>query len=186
MNDLDLTWLMKLRVVVARCGEMDLARWWNTNGQLGSMGARMLGRGLPRTQNFAQARCVFAVAAHRCAQVFDPPQCATLWHLTDRIEDEFDARWENWLDKSGEWKCFFERVASIKEPAVAAVLLDLRLVTQVEVDEAMSLKRSVEQNSVLLPHSFLRDRNSVALLALAYSLSSTAELAVPYAHLDAA
>jgi hypothetical protein len=32
--------LMKLRLVVARVGEMDLARWWNTQGQLGALGDR--------------------------------------------------------------------------------------------------------------------------------------------------
>jgi hypothetical protein len=55
MNDLDLTWLMKVRVAVARCGEMDLAKWWNTDGQLSSYGTKMLSRGLPRTHHFAQA-----------------------------------------------------------------------------------------------------------------------------------
>jgi hypothetical protein len=36
-TDLDL--LLKLRLVVARYGEMDGARWWNTRGQLGRFGA---------------------------------------------------------------------------------------------------------------------------------------------------
>jgi hypothetical protein len=36
--DLDLEWLLKVRTVVARIGEMNLARWWNSNGQLGSQG----------------------------------------------------------------------------------------------------------------------------------------------------
>jgi hypothetical protein len=31
----DLDWLLRVRVVVARCGEMDAQRWWNTEGQLG-------------------------------------------------------------------------------------------------------------------------------------------------------
>jgi len=33
--NLDLTHLMRLRLVVARFGEMDVARWWNTRGMLG-------------------------------------------------------------------------------------------------------------------------------------------------------
>jgi hypothetical protein len=53
---------------VARMGEMDRAQWWNTKGQLGPLGAMALSRGLPRTHYFAQARSVFAVAAHRCDQ----------------------------------------------------------------------------------------------------------------------
>ena len=54
-------------------GEMDAARWWNTKGQLGQLGASVLRRGFPRTFRFAQARSVFAVAAQRCAEIFDPP-----------------------------------------------------------------------------------------------------------------
>jgi len=36
---LDLDRLLKLRLVVARFGEMDHACWWNTKGQLGRLGA---------------------------------------------------------------------------------------------------------------------------------------------------
>ena len=97
---LDLDRLLKLRVLVARFGEMDLAKWWNTKGQLGRLGAAALRRGFPRTHHFAQARSVFAVAAHRCAEVFDPPGCVTLWRLPEAIEEEFDARWEHWLDNA--------------------------------------------------------------------------------------
>ena len=64
---IDLDRLLKLRLVIVRFGEMDLARWWNTKGQLGKLGAAALRRGFPRTHYFAQARSVFAVAAHRCA-----------------------------------------------------------------------------------------------------------------------
>lgn len=186
MTDLDLTWLMKVRVAVARCGEMDRAKWWNTDGQLGSYGAKMLSRGLPRTHHFAQARSVFAVAAHRCAQIFNPPGCATLWHLTDRIEDEFDAHWEGWLDAATDWKPFFERVAEVRDTNVGSVLLDLELVSPAEVEEAKSLRRSAERNSVQLPNVFSRDRSSVALLALGFGLLNVADLAVPYARLNAA
>jgi hypothetical protein len=48
---LDIEWLLKVRTVVARTGEMDLARWWNSNGQLGPKGASVLRRGFPRTVN---------------------------------------------------------------------------------------------------------------------------------------
>jgi hypothetical protein len=186
MSDLDFVWLMKIRLAVARCGEMDLAKWWNTNGQLGSFGARMLSRGLPRTHHFAQAKSVFAVAAHRCAQIFNPPECATFWHLTDGIEDEFDARWEGWLDEAADWKPFFERVAAIQETNAVSVLLGLDLVSPSELEEAKSLKRSAERNSVPLPNAFSRDRASVAKLALGFGLSGVADLAVPYARRDPA
>jgi len=69
--------LLKLGVVVARVGEMDLARRWNTKGQLGPLGAAAFRRGLSRTHHFAQARSVFAVAAQRCDEVLNPPGCVT-------------------------------------------------------------------------------------------------------------
>jgi hypothetical protein len=53
---MDLERLLKLRVAIARFGEMDLAKWWNTKGQLGRMGSMALRRGFPRTHRFAQAR----------------------------------------------------------------------------------------------------------------------------------
>ena len=43
----DLDRLPMLRIVVAHVGEMDLAQWWNTKGQLGPLGAAALRRGLP-------------------------------------------------------------------------------------------------------------------------------------------
>ena len=75
---LDFEHLMKLRLVVARYGEMDLAGWWNTKGMLGRLGGMALKRGFPHTHYFAQARVVFAVARQRCKELFDPPQCITL------------------------------------------------------------------------------------------------------------
>src|SRR3954471_18934931 len=107
---IDLDRLLKLRLVVARFGEMDLARWWNTKGQLGGLGAAALRRGFPRTHRFAQARSVFAVAAHRSAEVFDRPDCVTLWRLPEPVEEELDLRWEHWLDHAEEWAGFFSRL----------------------------------------------------------------------------
>ena len=104
--------LLKIRLVVARFGEMDLARWWNTRGQLGRLGASAVQRGFPRTHYFAQARSVFAVAAHRCHEIFDPPDSVTLWQLPEAIEEEFEAKWEIWLDRANEWQPFFRRLES--------------------------------------------------------------------------
>jgi hypothetical protein len=78
---IDFDRLLKLRLVVARVGEMDLAKWWNTRGQLSRLGTAAVRRGFPRTHYFAQARSVFAVAAFRCHEVFDPPHSVTLWHI---------------------------------------------------------------------------------------------------------
>jgi hypothetical protein len=45
----DLTRLLKLRLVVALYGEMDAARWWNNRSMLGHQGVSVLVRGFPRT-----------------------------------------------------------------------------------------------------------------------------------------
>ena len=80
-SHLDFGRLFKLRLVVARHGEMDSAAWWNIKGILGRHGALALRRGFPSTHYFAQARIAFAVASSRCHEVFDPPGCMTLWTL---------------------------------------------------------------------------------------------------------
>ena len=49
----DLNRLFKLRLIVARHGEMDGARWWNTNGILGPKGSLLMSRGFPKTHHFA-------------------------------------------------------------------------------------------------------------------------------------
>jgi hypothetical protein len=137
---LDLDWLLRVRTVVARCGEMDAQRWWNTQGQLGPYGAKVLWRGFPRTHYFAQARSVFAVAAHRCAVVFDPPDAVTFWRLSDEVEEAVDARWEGWLDGAPTRAPFFDSVAALKGFDVAAALKGLSLVDDADVEAAATLK----------------------------------------------
>ncbi|MBY3465667.1 BrxE family protein [Rhizobium laguerreae] len=181
MSELDLAWLCKVRVVIGRLGEMDVHRWWNTDGQLGPYGARMLSRGLPRTHYFAQAKSVFAVAAHRSLQVFNPPNCSTLWHLTGAVEDEFDSKWEAWLDDSVNWRPFFEEVAAVGVATVPSVLASLGLVSEEEIRESEELlRRSDSNNAVPLPNVFARTRQCVSLLALGHRLSDTGDLRVPY------
>jgi len=69
---IDFDRLFKLRLAVARHGEMDAARWWNTQGLLGRRGAVVIKRGFPSTHFFAQARIVFTVARSRSHELFDP------------------------------------------------------------------------------------------------------------------
>ncbi len=108
----DLDRLLRLRLVVARFGEMDLARWWNTNGMLGHQGTVVLKRGFPVTHYFAQARVVFAVARSRCHELFHLPGSMTLWDLPVHVEDAYEDRWHTWLDETG-WVGMFERLAAL-------------------------------------------------------------------------
>lgn len=180
-HGIDVDRLLKLRLVVARFGEMDLAKWWNTKGQLGRVGAAALRRGFPRTHRFAQARSVFAVAAHRCAEVFDPPGSVTLWRLSETIEEEFDARWEYWLDNASEWTEFFEKIETLSGTDLTTILRDFELVVDRDLDAYSRLRRSSEGRAVPLPGLFSGTDDEVALLALGFARGEPSALAVAYA-----
>ena len=181
LPSIDLDRLLKLRLLVARFGEMDLARWWNTKGQLGRLGAAALRRGFPRTHRFAQARSVFAVAAHRCAEVFEPPGCVTLWRLPEAVEEEFDARWEHWLDNAHDWTSFFEKLESLQGNNLTAILRTFEMVSDQDLEGYAKLRRSAEGRAVPLPGLFSGTDSDVALLALGFARGEPNALAVPYA-----
>ncbi|KHK60938.1 hypothetical protein PI86_01925 [Burkholderia sp. A9] len=177
---IDLEKLLRLRIVVARFGELDNARWWNTKGQLGRLGAAVLRRGFPRTYHFAQARSVFAVAAQRCDEVFNPPACVTLWKLPEAVEEDFEARWEHWLDHASEWGPFFERIETLGSTDLIEVLRGLELVTEADLDAYTRLRRSAEGRAVSLPSGYRGTNADVTLLALGFARGEPGALAVPY------
>jgi hypothetical protein len=177
---LDLDWLLRLRVVVARFGEMDVFRWWNTKGQLGPNGELAVKRGFPRTHFFAQARSVFAVATNRCEEVFNPPSSITLWSLTDLIEEEFEASWEKWIDCAKEWEPFFNKVAAIQPGDLAKVLTDFDLVGEEDLKTFANFRRSAEGRAVPISHIFSGNKNEISLLALGFARGEVGALAVPY------
>ena len=181
---LDLEHLLKLRVVVARFGEMGRAGWWNTKGQLGPLGASVVRRGLPRTHYFAQARSVFAVAAHRCSEVFDPPGSITLWRLPQAIEEAFDARWEHWLDAAGDWPPFFEQVAALEGSDLVAELQAFDLVAGGDLAALANLKTSAEGRAVPISTPFSGTDADVTMLALGFARGRVGALAVPYARAE--
>jgi hypothetical protein len=182
-ESLDLEYLMKLRSVVARVGEMDLAKWWNTTGQLGPIGTAAVRRGLPRTHYFAQARSVFAVAAHRCDEWFNPPGSVTLWRLPDEIEERFEARWEHWLDNASDWKPFFEAVEGIKSNDLGATLRQFDLVSEADVDAVGRPRLGTSGRALQLLDTFAGAMSDVTMLALGFSRGSVGSLTVPYARL---
>lgn len=181
MSDVDLERLLKLRVVVARIGEMDLAQWWNTRGQLGPLGSAAVRRGLPRTHHFAQARSVFAVAAHRCDEIFNPPGSITLWRLPARTEERFDARWEHWLDDARAWGPFFAEVQNLAAPELGSALKSLRLVTDADLTSINALATAAEGRAVPIAEPYEGTDADVTRLALALAKGRVGSLAVPYA-----
>lgn len=174
-------YLFKLRLVVGRVGEMDLAQWWNTKGQLGTLGASVLRRGFPRTYRFAQARSVFAVAAHRCSELYQPTGAVTLWDLPASAEDDLEQRWEDWIDDVTSWEPFFKELEACSSN-LEQELTRLGLVTSTQVAEVVKLRRSAEQRAVLIPGEFEGSDHDLAMLALAFSRGETSNLAVPYLH----
>jgi hypothetical protein len=180
LTSIDLDLLLKLRLTVARFGEMDVAKWWNTRGQLGPLGAAALRRGFPRTHRFAQARSIFAVAAHRCSEVFEPPGSVTLWRLPELMEEEFEARWEHWLDHASDWNTFFASLEKLEAPDLVEELAARDLVDDAAVRAFSRLKRSAEGRAVPLPGTFEGSNQDLKLLALGFGRSDVGMLAVPY------
>jgi hypothetical protein len=188
LGNIDLDRLLKFRLVVARFGEMDAARWWNTGDTtrrtalLGRAGSLLMSRGFPRTHRFAQARLVFEVARARCAEVFDPPGCVTLWSLPAPIEDQFDARWARWLESRDSWTPFFAAIESPHHDLIEA-LRGLGLLTSEDVDGASKLRRSAEGRAVPIPGVHAVTDTLIAALATGFACSEPGKLAVPYARL---
>ncbi len=179
--NLDLDRLLKLRLVVGRVGEMDNARWWNTKGQLGRLGTAALSRGFPRTHYFAQARSVFAVAAQRCSEIFEAPESVTLWRLPEAMEQEFDARWEHWLDNAPAWTPFFQLLEALQGTDLLGALRSFELTSERDIAAFSKLRRSAEGRAVPLPGFFGGSDDEIMLLALGFARGEPGALAVPYA-----
>jgi hypothetical protein len=163
---------------------MDIAKWWNTRGQLGRMGTLALRRGFPRTHYFAQARSVFAVAGNRCREVFAPPTGVTLWNLPQEIEEEFEARWEHWLDNANDWMPFFQKLESLPENDLTAALHSLVSINNTEQELFARLRRTAEGRAVQLPAPFTGINQDIAMLALGFGRGEPGALAVPYAEVQ--
>ncbi len=184
VEEMDFDHLLRLRLVVARFGEMDNARWWNTNGMLGRLGSLALGRGFPKSHNFAQARAVFSTATVRCQQLFDPPGCITLWHLPAVIEDQFETRWAAWTEQYEQWNDFFLRLQGVSGKDLLAEMLNLKIITNEEAEGARRLRRAADGRAVPLPGVYQPSRSTVTLLAAGFFRGEPGEPAVPYARLE--
>ena len=183
-SKVDLDRLLKLRLVVARYGEMDSARWWNTGGLLGPKGALLMSRGFPRTHIFAQAGVVLAVAKSRCEEVFQHPGATTIWSLPAELEDQFDSRWGRWLENIDNWREFFTALET-PPPDLLSALRQLRLISPDQEAVLSGLRRSAEGRAVLLARRDVLDDELVTLLAAAFSLGEHSRPAIPYVLLGA-
>lgn len=180
----DLDRLLKLRLAVARFGEMDCAKWWNTQGVLGSRGEAVMQRGFPRTRRFAQARVVFAVARARSDEVFSAPRSVTLWSLPLELEDQFEDRWQHWLDDAASWGDFFDSISDPPTADLLTFLVSLGLIDSAQADRARTLHRSHEDRAVQLGALHSIDDDALAMLAAAFACGETGKPAIPFAPLE--
>lgn len=185
IDDKDLVHLMRLRLVVARVGEMDNARWWNTKGLLGRLGALALKRGFPKSHPFAQARGVFSVAANRCREVFDPPDAVTLWKLPAELEDRFESMWPTWTEEPADWNPFFEKLSEVGGVDLLTTMRDLQVIGDKEIGEAKKLRRAADNRAVPLPGTQELSRTTLTMLAAGFFRGEPGQPAIPYARIDA-
>ncbi|MDE2823033.1 MAG: BrxE family protein [Chloroflexota bacterium] len=183
-RNVDLERLFKLRLVVARHGEMDAARWWNTQGMLGRRGALVLKRGFPSTHLFVQARVVFEVAKSRCREIFDPPRCMTLWSLPAAIEDQFEEQWQEWLDDKAGWGTIFDTVQAQSGSDLLTSLRELDLINEEQIEKVRTLRRTAENRAVHIGGIFGPGDDIITLLAAAFSRGEVGHPSIPYARLE--
>ena len=58
----------------------------------------------------------------------------TLWRLPETIEEEFEGKWEHWLDRANEWQPFFLRLESLQENDLKIALHSFDAVTNHELE----------------------------------------------------
>lgn len=183
MIAIDLDHLFRMRLVVARVGEMDLARWWDTKGMLAKTGRIAVSRGLPKTHRFAQARAVFAVARARCREVYNPPAAVTLWDLPADIENAFEDRWPTWIEGHAAWTALFEKLEMISTTDLLSAFDALAPLPPSTTDSVKRLRRAADQKAVPLEDAAVVDDAVISRLAAAFSKGEPGRLAVPYTKL---
>ena len=180
MPNIDLDLLLRLRLTVARFGEMDCARWWNTQGILGQYGALALGRGFPKTHYFAQARVAFAVATQRCKEIYSHPNAHTLWDLPPEVEDRFQEKWHEWLVEADQWAPVFKKLEDISGLELLDLLSQQELINPGQAKSAKKLRRSAEGRSVPISGGASLDDDALTMLAAGFFRGETGKPAIPY------
>lgn len=181
---IDINRIMTLRLTVAHFGEMDRAKWWNTKGMLANLGELAVSRGFTKTHLFARARAVFAVAAHRCDEVFNAPDAYTLWKLPAEVEDQMEDAWSHWLEEPAPWAESLRILNEQPGEDLLATLQAMDVLPDQVAERTKKLRRADDSRSVRLPKSTELDESSVALLAAAFSRGQPGKLAVPYLQLE--
>ena len=178
--DVDVQKIAALRMAVARFGEMDRSKWWNTKGLLSRLGELAVSRGLPKTHVFARSRAAFAVASSRSEEVFNPPDSYTLWHLPAEIEDQLEDAWAGWLEKPEQWQQLLEKIDQESIKGLLPMLTTLELVSQLTAERVGRLRRADDLRSVPVKANGESAGELVEILAAAHNSSEPGKLAVPF------
>ncbi|HSW50342.1 MAG TPA: BrxE family protein [Bryobacteraceae bacterium] len=181
MTEISLLRLFKLRAAVGRFGEMDAAGWWNTQGVLGSRGAVVYKRGLPRTHFFARVRLVSSVAGERSGAVYPAPGVATLWELppeTERALAFQERKWPANGDGGADWTSFETALATPPADNLVGWLTDLDLVSADLAGRVASLPMAPGGKGIKVPGPVSEE--AVQFLALAHARSGPKNLLVPF------
>ncbi len=172
--------LLKLRLTIARYGEMDIARWWNTQGLLGRNGAILFSRGFPATHPLAQARVVMSVAENRCKDVFDTTNFISLWRLTPEIEDQFENQWGSWLDRIEELTPFFSKLEKLQSGGLRDFLIDQDLANDEIISSVLKHNKSADGRAVALPTTTSLNDEFVTMLAAGFLKGEIGSPVIPY------
>lgn len=178
--DVDVQKIAALRMAVARFGEMDRSKWWNTKGLLSKLGELAVSRGLPKTHVFARSRAAFAVASSRSEEVFNPPDSYTLWHLPAEIEDQLEDAWAGWLEKPEQWQQLLEQIDQESGKGLLPMLTKLELVSESTAERVGRLRRADDLRSVPVKANGESAGELVEILAAAHNSSEPGKLAVPF------
>ena len=173
--------IFKIRLVVARYGEMDKNRWWNTDGVLGLMGEIAYRRGLPQTHQFARARIVFAVARARCEELLSlPPSAVGLWRLPADIEDSFEESIIEWSEDGDELNPFFEDLKEPSQDSLTDFLVSHRLVDADSSANILAVSRRKPGPGLNLGAYQSVDLDLIRHLAVSFDLGTLGNPVVPY------
>jgi len=129
---------------------------------------------------------VFAVAGHRCDEVFNAPVAFTLWKLPPGVEDQLEDAWSQWLEEPEPWSKFLQAVNDQTGDDLLEWLQSLELVSDEVIGRFKKLKRADDLRSVPLPQSSQLDDQTIALLAAGFSRGEPGKLAVPYLQMEGA
>jgi hypothetical protein len=108
----------------------------------------------------------------------------TLWHLPAALEDQFEERWQHWLDEVETWRPFFQDLAAWQGDDVLTALLHFALVSPAQREAVGTLRRAAEGRAVPLPGTHQPNDEVLTILAAGFARGEPGNPAIPYARLE--